>query len=211
MMRALITLFTLFSLATVVNAYVSNNNTPNDTLDNFQPPPMSSPFNTPMESPMQVAPSTEGYAPGANPQTIPTPLQQTGTQTRTMTAPLTVDTHFNMIDLMTDEITLQYEYFYQDAQIIPYMQDAAVLMNHSDDQSVQIPRYSDVIYLAIYLKPSGQNSIACMPSAVGQGPRIAPQSVRGDVLGKVLPQVSRVEIIGTSDVNGNSLCQIVIP
>jgi hypothetical protein len=208
-MRALFTLFFLFSLSCVVNAYVANTE-PQDSIDNFSPPPMSSSFNTPMEAPMETPPSTIGYAPGANPQ-IPTPQQQTGTQTRTRTTPLTVDTHFNMIDLMDDQITLQYEYFYQDAQISPYLQDAAVLANHSDEQSLQIPRYSDVIYVALYIKPAGQNSIACMPSSVGQGPRITPQSVRGDILGKVLPQVNRVEIIGSSDVNGNSLCQIVIP
>lgn len=206
-MRTFLVLY-LMSLMTFAQAYVTDT-TSTDSMDNFQPPPMTSPISTPMEQPLPPDPSTTGYAPGVNPQTVPTPLQQTGTQTRYLAAPLTVDTNLNMNDLMNDEIVLQYEYYYQDAQIAPWLQDAGVLANHSNDQSLQIQRYSDVIYVALYLQPSGRGSVACLPSAVGQGPRIAPQSVRTEVLGKVLPQVNRVEIIGTSDADGNVHCQIV--
>lgn len=198
----------LISIIGVAEAYYTDS-APQDTIDNFQPPTMSSPISTPMEQPLPPDPSTTGYAPGVNPQTIPTPLQQAGAQAHYAAAPLTVDTSLNMTDLMTDEITLQYQYYYQDAGIIPSRQNAAVLANHSDDQSVQIQRFSDMIYLALYLQPAGQGPVACMPSAIDQGPRIATQSARPEVLGKVLPDTNRVQVIGSSDANGNAFCQIV--
>lgn len=208
-MRKLLALYLMIGVICVSQAYVTDT-TSTDTMDNFQPPPMTSPISTPMEQPLPDDPSTTGYAPGVNRQTIPTPLQQAGKEVRNLAAPLTVDTNLNMTDLMNDEIVLQYQYYYQDAGIIPWRQDAAVLANHSSDQSVQIQRYSDVIYLALFLQPSGRGPSACLPSSVGQGPRNSPQSFRQEVLGKVLPQVNRVEIIGTSDADGNIICQIVL-
>ncbi len=60
---------------------------------------------------------------------------------------------------MTDAVTLEYQYYYQDAAIIPWRQDAADLANNNQDQSVQIPRYSDVIYLSLFLFPAGMGPV----------------------------------------------------
>lgn len=206
-MRTLLKLSLLVLLSTVAQA--DNLNDGSGTLDNFQVPPMSFPNDVPLEQALPPNPSTSGYAPGVNVQTIPTPLQQTGTQTRTMTTPLQVDASLNFTDLMTDEVTLQYQYYYQDAAIIPWRQDAAVFANHNQDQSAQIPRFSDVIYLSLFLVPAGRGPLECMPSAVGQAPRLVPESNRMEVLSKVLPQVNRVQVIGTTDANGNGICQVV--
>lgn len=205
-MRKLLTLCLMMSLICVARANIEDTH---DTVDNFQPPPMTSPLSTPMEQPLPPEPSTTGYAPGVNRQTIPTPLQQTGTQVRTLSDPLTVDASLNFTDLMTDEVTLQYQYYYQDPKLIPWRQDAGVLANHSSDETVQIQRYSDVVALSIFLVPAGRGPIECMPSSIGQGPTLTPESLHTQMLSKVPPQVNRVEVIGTTDANGNVNCQLV--
>ncbi len=208
-MRNLLVLVLLFSTP-IAHAYTTDNGIPADTLDNFQVPPIYSPQTNPMEAPLPPDSVSEGPAPGVNRQTIPTPLQQTGTQTRTMTAPLTVDADLAFTDLMTDEVTLQYQYYYRDAAIIPWRQDAAIFANKQTDQTVQIQRFSDVIYLSLFLMPAGRGAIECLPAAIGQGPRTETGSFRQEILGKVLPEEMHVEVIGTTDANGNGHCQIII-
>ena len=207
-MRKLLILSLMMSLICAARADIGDTH---DTIDNFQPPPMTSPLSAPMEQPLPPEPSTTGYGPGINRQTIPTPLQQTGSEVQTLSAPLTVDADLNFTDLMTDEVTLQYQYFYQDVEKLPWKQDAAVFANRSTDQSIQIQRFSDVIYLSLYLVPAGRGPLECMPAYTGQAPTFYPESLREvEVVGKVLPQVNHVEVIGTTDADGNGHCQLVI-
>ncbi len=109
-------------------------------------------------------------------------------------APLIVAIQTNFTGTMAEDIDLAYQYFYTNVRRMPW-EGYIHLRNHSQDQSVEIPRSSDVSSLMLFLRPGGAGSAQCVPVG-GQSPQ-------------VFNNTSRVTLIGTTDAGGNFNCQLI--
>lgn len=189
----------LICLSMPVFAEINNN----DDISGFNVQPMTMP--TPMNGGPLPLEATGQYPADMQPVQPMEPYHQqpyVGQQTYAQPAIPTVDTalppleiqlDLDFSNLMSDEITLEYQYFYTDVRRMPW-KGQATFVNHSNDQSVQIPRNAAISRILLFLRPSGAGSAECVPAG-GQSPVI-------------FANISRILLTGRTDVNGNARCEL---
>ncbi|MFA6038230.1 MAG: hypothetical protein WC748_08955, partial [Legionellales bacterium] len=122
------------------------------------------------------------FAPGQTPATA-------GSQ-----APLNVHLQLSFTQTMDDSVVLMYQYYYTDTRRNPWVGEMT-FTNNNIDQSVQLQRAPAVNSMLLFLRPSGYGSAECI-------------TVDGE---PTIPNnVTSVQVIGTTDADGNYLCQLVI-
>jgi hypothetical protein len=184
----------LFLIVTIVTLpvfadYTDVPNTPDQgELSGFAIPPATMEGDQPL--PLQA---TGNYPAGTQPaQDIPIPGEMPVAEVPLPALQVHLDLNFTQT--MGDEVVLMYEYFYSDARRIPW-EGQITFANNSIDQTVEIPRSSAVRQMLLFLRPSGFAGVQCIPGT-GQNPVIS-------------NNVTKVQIIGTTDADGNYLCQMI--
>lgn len=187
--KILTVLFAFFALPALADDYGNVDGMASESdLSGFSLPPMQMPSAQPL--PDQ---STGDYPAGMQPAAPLAPNPHSGFVDNAL-APLNVYLSLDFTDTMSNEITLEYQYFYTDVRRVPW-KGQMILENHSDNQSVQIPRTSGISRILLFLRPAGAGSSECVPMG-GQTPIIS-------------NDMTAVQLIGVTDANGNYQCQLV--
>lgn len=189
-------IFALPAFAYVDPSAVTNTDISNEAdkgeLSGFQLPPVD------MEDQPLPLESTTDYPAGAQ---MPQPVQQPQAVYAPNQAPivsnqaaLNVHLQLNFTQTMDDSVVLMYQYYYIDTRQVPWTGEMT-FANNNNDQSVQLQRAPAVNSMLLFLRPSGAGSAQCITT---DGDPTIPNNV------------TSVQVIGTTDADGNYFCQLII-